>query len=185
MKIMNPVNRRWHDVKSVKGQKLVMNYLLKHTGGASGEQPVQENIPQCVICLEHINQGEIESPYPCEHVFHFICIHHWMRQPDGGTRCPTCRSVLDPFRQLLVRAVPYGGPVRPKWLTTEDQFREWRLIEDKVERVYKNIERNIENDKKALSELKMHIRWIASNLTDDQVIAIARNSWDRLFATGR
>ena len=91
---------------------------------------------------------------------------------------------MDPFRQLLVNAVTYGGPVRPKWLT-EKQFIDLCEIERSVQRVWHegDIEHNIENNNKALSELKMHISWIASNLTDEQVIAIARNSWHRLFAT--
>lgn len=50
--------------------------------------------PDCVICLEKIDQNdEPLTLTPCYHVFHSTCLKNWLSRP-GRNTCPICRTIL-------------------------------------------------------------------------------------------
>ncbi|KAH7543758.1 hypothetical protein JRO89_XS15G0011600 [Xanthoceras sorbifolium] len=43
----------------------------------------------CSICLESVDVGEVVAPLPCSHLYHKICITHWLHKKPS---CPLCRA---------------------------------------------------------------------------------------------
>ncbi|PIO14633.1 hypothetical protein AB205_0076030, partial [Aquarana catesbeiana] len=48
--------------------------------------------PTCAICLSEY-AAEDSRTLPCNHGFHFACIHQWLQQ---HPTCPMCRAVIPP-----------------------------------------------------------------------------------------
>ena len=46
---------------------------------------------ECVICKEEMREGRDVCEFPCEHLFHWICILPWLRKRNT---CPCCRFEL-------------------------------------------------------------------------------------------
>ncbi|NXK13202.1 PJA2 ligase, partial [Herpetotheres cachinnans] len=47
----------------------------------------------CTICCSEYVEDEIVTELPCHHLFHKLCVTHWLQK--SGT-CPVCRHVLAP-----------------------------------------------------------------------------------------
>ncbi|GAV65008.1 zf-RING_2 domain-containing protein [Cephalotus follicularis] len=46
---------------------------------------------ECVICKEEMSEGRDVCEFPCEHLFHWICILPWLKKRNT---CPCCRFQL-------------------------------------------------------------------------------------------
>lgn len=57
---------------------------------ARGQVSFQENATDnvCAICQNELQRGT--ETLPCDHVFHTMCIHKWLRR---SPTCPLCRAV--------------------------------------------------------------------------------------------
>ncbi|KAE9620767.1 hypothetical protein Lal_00019139 [Lupinus albus] len=57
-----------------------------------GSQEIMTSSSDCAICLEDFKEGEECLVFPiCEHLFHLICIHHWL---ENKPSCPICRHCI-------------------------------------------------------------------------------------------
>lgn len=55
--------------------------------------PSREQPTTCVVCLAHIEDGELCRELQCGHTFHADCIMSWwMYKPRKSIRCPLCRQ---------------------------------------------------------------------------------------------
>ncbi len=49
-----------------------------------------EDVPQCSICLEEINEGGEAVKLDCQHIYHTECVKLWFYRKDN---CPLCKKV--------------------------------------------------------------------------------------------
>ena len=45
----------------------------------------------CVVCMDHLYDGNKITRLPCHHYFHRACIHQWLSHKKS---CPTCRCAI-------------------------------------------------------------------------------------------
>ena len=48
-------------------------------------------VPNCTICLDNIENGEICRITPCQHIFHNQCAKKWFLETNKEHTCPLCR----------------------------------------------------------------------------------------------
>ena len=53
---------------------------------------VDEQGPQCYVCLGEYERGETLRTLPCGHAFHAECVDKWLLETRGA--CPTCRAPI-------------------------------------------------------------------------------------------
>ncbi|CAI7657306.1 unnamed protein product [Penicillium glandicola] len=90
----------------------VITQLIENTGGTSTAAPPASNaavqaLPKkkineemmgsegkavCSICMDNVELGLEVTVLPCQHWFHFNCIHAWLTQHDT---CPHCRRSIN------------------------------------------------------------------------------------------
>ncbi|KAK8491695.1 hypothetical protein V6N13_030114 [Hibiscus sabdariffa] len=46
---------------------------------------------ECVICKEEMREGREVCKFPCQHLFHWVCILPWLKKRNT---CPCCRFQL-------------------------------------------------------------------------------------------
>lgn len=93
----------------VSKNKEIINYDITNTSDRSASEIflrsfLRENIPmilteqilkglgvdpECPICLENLEEGEIIRTLKCDHKFHQSCVDDWLKK--GKLICPTCR----------------------------------------------------------------------------------------------
>ena len=49
-----------------------------------------EQAPECAICLEEYEDGDMQLHLDCGHYYHDDCMSNWFS--DSGRACPLCRK---------------------------------------------------------------------------------------------
>ena len=85
----------------------------------------------CTICMceIHGDGSDLCKIYPCNHVFHLLCLKQWLRRGAVHIHCPDCR-------QTAIRVYNYAeeivwGRISPRFIS-----RNWRYKSGDVERLH-------------------------------------------------
>lgn len=74
---------------SVPAPKEVVDNIPMKVYGKSKAR-VNQDVPQCYICLVEYEDGEFIRTLPCQHEFHKACVDKWLKEVHGV--CPVCRG---------------------------------------------------------------------------------------------
>ena len=68
-----------------------------------GSKAMASGRSDCAICLENFQQREKCLVFPiCNHVFHLICIKHWL---ESKPTCPICRHRIPPAMAMIIETI--------------------------------------------------------------------------------
>jgi hypothetical protein len=71
--------------------------MVPQEKSAVNSSPTEDATNDCVICLEHFQEGDRLRVLPCDHSFHVGCIDRWLsgshsHQECFTSGCPTCKK---------------------------------------------------------------------------------------------
>ncbi|KAL1531875.1 E3 ubiquitin-protein ligase [Salvia divinorum] len=72
--------------------------------------------PDCVVCLNRLEEGEVVRKLACCHVFHRDCLDGWLEQMNFS--CPLCRAPLVTEERVASTRRRVGGDFLP-WFPLE------------------------------------------------------------------
>uniref|UniRef100_A0A7S2KS81 RING-type domain-containing protein n=1 Tax=Zooxanthella nutricula TaxID=1333877 RepID=A0A7S2KS81_9DINO len=113
----------WHHMRAIGDQQQHQAQRKRHLDKAvlESEFPVQPRlarsgtVPECVVCLDTIQEGDECRVLHCGHVFHAECVMEWWTHaPRRTADCPLCRQdqhVAEPPEAASAPVMPAGGPM--------------------------------------------------------------------------
>lgn len=87
--IQDFVSSRWPMMWHLKTEHAVWINVEERVALHDADAPGVISSPVCAIC-HNVLGGAVER-LACNHVFHTMCIHTWLRRADT---CPMCRAVV-------------------------------------------------------------------------------------------
>ena len=69
----------------------VLNNELNEINNSFEPKIELKNSNECIICLEDLNLPQNNTTLRCNHIYHTMCIHNWLRENNS---CPICRHVV-------------------------------------------------------------------------------------------